>query len=228
MVKPRVLAWILLPGTLTTELAFYLASLLSGAEFRLPKSGEKADGKGGLGVASGGVPYLTPLLTGLMPVLACMALILVLVTRFGGAVFERFSLTQAAAPMNLPLLTSSTIWDVLIGQVHLLQGAWAAVTGVLADWPWNAPQAWLFQYLVVCLIVRMAPVRRPMRPVLFGTAVVAIVISLAVQILSVGGNWLYDIWPLLSYAWATALLLMALTLAVRGGVALTRIVMGKE
>ena len=81
MVKPGVLAWILLPGTLATELAFYLASLISGAEFRLPKPGEKGDGgKGGLGVASGGVPYLTPLLTGLMPVLACLALIIYEIT----------------------------------------------------------------------------------------------------------------------------------------------------
>jgi hypothetical protein len=67
-----------------------------------------------------------------------------------------------------------------------------------------------------------------MRPVLIGTAVVAVAIIVTVKILSVGGHWLYAIWPMLSYAWATALLLMGLTLAVRGGVALARIVMGKE
>ncbi|MFW6155086.1 MAG: hypothetical protein ACOC95_07720 [Planctomycetota bacterium] len=228
MVKPGVLAWILLPGTLATELAFYLASLLSGAEFRLPTAGDGDGDNGGLGVASGGVPYLTPLLTGLMPVLVCLGLIVILATRFGGAIFERFALTEAAAPMNLPLLSNATVWDLLGGQVHLLQAAWTALTGALAHWPWHAPQAWLFHYVMICLIVRMAPLRRPMRPVVFGTAAVAVMISIAVRIVSDGGNWLYDIWPLLSYTWATALLLMALTLAVRGGVALTRIVMGKE
>ncbi len=229
MVKPRVLSWLLLPGTLATELAFYLASLLSGAEFRLPTGGDKSDdGKGGLGVASGGVPYLTPLLTGLMPVLVCLAGIVLVASRFGGTVFERFALTEAAAPMNLPLLTSNTVWDLLAGQIHLLQGAWGALTAAVADWPWNAPQAWLFQYVMICLILRMAPIRRPMRPVLAGTAVVAAVIAITVRILSVGGDWLYKIWPLLSYTWATALLLMGLTLAVRGSVALARIVMGRE
>lgn len=228
MVKPKVLSWAVLPGTLTAELAFYLGSLLSGADFRPRKLlDDTEETKTEKKPASSGVPYLTPVLTGLMPVLACMSLILLLSVELGHPVFRHFYMEDVEAPIRLPVLTGESLWGLLGSQVELMENAWAALTDSLAKWPWQNPKAWIFQYLMICLIVRMAPTRRPMRPALVGTAVVALVIA-GTAVVWTQGQWLHDIWPLLSYTWATALLLLAATLCIRGGVGLCKIVLNNE
>jgi len=231
MITPKALSWAVLPGTLATELAFYLGSLLSGADFRprkLVDDSEDTQKDAANGPASGGVPYLTPVLTGLMPVLACMSLIFVLSTELGHPVFRHFYMADVEVPVRLPGVDGETLWGLLAGQVKLMENAWAALTDSLANMPWQNPKGWIFQYLMICLIVRMAPTRRPMRPALVGTAVVAFLIAATVAVVSSHGQWLRDVWPLLSYTWATALLLLAVTLCIRGGVSLYRIVLNNE
>ncbi len=228
-VNPKIISWIILPGTLVAELSYYLASLLSGAEFRPRKLVDDAEGETTADKGAGkGVPYLTPLLTGLLPIVAALGLILLISSEFGHPVFASFNARGIEAPIDLPLLTEATIWDLLAGQAHLMGDAAAALGDALGQWPWDNPVAWLFEYLMICLILRLAPHRRPMRPALAAAAVVAMATAATVAIVSPQAQWLYDIWPLISYTWATALLLLMFTLCVRAVIALAEILAGKE
>ena len=224
MVPPRIVAWVLLPGSLASELSYYLACLLAGAEFR---PGKLLDGNGDKptsGVAAkSGTPYLTPLLIGLLPLVVCLALILLLSYGFDHPVFRSLYFADIDATRTPPYLGEGTIWTLLIEQVRILRGMCEGLAGTLSDWPWRNWRGWLFEYLMICLVLRMAPSRRPLRPTLIGVAVMAALIAAVVAAGSPGAKWMTDIWPLLSYTWATALLLLCVTLAIRGIVSLVKI-----
>jgi len=224
MVGARVVDWIVLPGTLVAELTRYLACLLTGAEFHAGKLvGEKQTAQ----TRGGGVPYLTALLTGLLPLAACMGLILLLSMGLDHPVFRSYYFARVEAPKDLPL-KFDTIWALLASQVQLMRGVCKALGNTLDNWPWKNWQGWLFQYLMICLTLRMAPNNRPLRPALAGVAIVAGLTAAVVAALSEEAVWLENLWPLLSYTWATALLLLAMALAARGLLALIAVLAGKE
>jgi hypothetical protein len=226
LVKPRYLAWALLPGTLVSELGYFLACLLTGAEFQGRKLVDGDDGKGPGGETRGGVPYLTPLLAGLLPMAACMGLIYLFSEGLDHPTFERFRQIGQLAPQALPD-SGNAFWDFLRHQVDLLQAAWTSLTDSLDAWPWNSWKAWILQYLMICLTLRMAPSRRPMRPALAGAAVLAGLTAAVVALFSSQAKWLQAIWPVVSYTWATALLLLTVTLAAIGLVRLAMLLAGR-
>ncbi len=225
MVGARAVDWIVLPGTLVAELARYLACLLTGAEFHAGKL--VGDEQARQGRSPRGVPYLTALLTGLLPLAACMGLILLLSMGLDHPVFRSYYVAGVETPKDLPLKID-TIWVLLASQVQLMRDVCKALGNTLDNWPWQNWRGWLFQYLMICLTLRMAPGKRPLRPTLAAVAIVAGLTAAVVAIFSEKAAWLERLWPLLSYTWATALLLLAVTLAARGLVALVAVLAGKE
>lgn len=227
LVKPRYLAIALIPGTLTAELGYLLGCLLSGAEVRVSHLFGKATGDGEESSSPKGVPYLTPVLTGMLPLAACIAMILLISTELGHPVFQSYRVNGVAAPKALPFVSGQSIWLFLEDQVHLLRDLWNALAATLNNYPWRNWKAWLFQYMLICLIVRMAPNGRPMRPALLGTAVVAGTAALGIAVGTGNAEALNSAWPLLSYVWASALGLLAMTLLIHGAFGLARMVRGR-
>ncbi|NQU76192.1 MAG: hypothetical protein HQ546_07770 [Planctomycetes bacterium] len=229
IIKPKTVAWAILPGTLVAEMACALGCLLTGAQVRLRRLTDVPQDKPDKALdAKNGIPYLTPLLTGLLPLVACIGLIGLLSAGLGRPVFADLYMGQIDAPRDVPYLSNATVWTMLNDQVWILDGHSRALTALLKGWPWQNWRAWLFEYLMICLVLCMAPIRRPLRPTLVAVAVVAFVGAAAVAIFSAEAMWLRRLWPLLSYTWATALLVLTVTLCVRGAVGLVRILLGKE
>jgi len=80
----------------------------------------------------------------------------------------------------------------------------------------------LFVYLSACLSVRLAPTTRPVRPTLAAAVLLAAVIA-GIGAISGGLRHLInDIWPLLTYIYATLLFLLAVSGLVKGLVALAK------
>jgi len=96
------------------------------------------------------------------------------------------------------------------------------------DLEWSNWRVLLFVYLAICLAVRLGPVSRPIRPTLVAVALIAGVIAAIGALDEDFTGLMHDVWPLLTYVWASLLAMLAGTLAVCGSVALWRIASGKD
>lgn len=239
MVRPAAAMWVLFPGTVVSEMAYIFGSLITGGEIRRAKLiGGDGGGKGSktAGEGQGGPPpteaaprwkTLGPVLASVIAIVACAAAILVTHRLLGRPVIEKFVVGTGDLPPALLATSPPTdwvsFWDQLHGQVNLLQRI-SQTLGQLNWFDWRVP---LFVYLAVCLSVRLAPVNRPMRSTLVATVVVALAAAAVAPIAGGAGGLEQHIWPLLSYVWTSLLYLLALTLLVKGGIALIRALVGK-
>ncbi len=223
MLKPRVVDWIVLPGTLASELARYLACLLTGGEFRSRKLVGDSDTDD---AAPAGVPYLTPLLTGLLPLAACLGLTVLLNATFDSQVYRHYEASGRDAAKEFSA-SNECVWQILRNQVDLLEFVTAAAQAKLSQWPWQNWKGWLLMYLTACLVLRTAPASRPLRPTLLGMAIIAGLAAGVAAIFSENAQWLHSVWPLLSFTWSVALALLAATLCIRGLVALSLALTGR-
>ncbi|MCK4574593.1 MAG: hypothetical protein KAU36_09480, partial [candidate division Zixibacteria bacterium] len=90
---------------------------------------------------------------------------------------------------------------------------------------WRVP---LFVYLAMCLTIRLAPVRRPLRPTLAAVIVLAGLIALVGVVWKRFDGLMDNLWPLVMYVWASLLFMLWVSLMVRGGVGLARALAGKD
>ena len=218
MLKPRTVNSILLPGTLVAQLGHVLGLLVTGATvtnttlYNDDDSGAPemtADPKPR-------IPLIGSLIIGMLPLLSC-AVAIYLVTRFLGG--------QIAADMNehsvaeaLPT-TLAGVWQLLRDQISLVESD--VVAARAADWTrW---EVWLFVYLVICLTVRMAPFPGTLRGTLGATVVLGLATGLAVSVMDPSRSATEAGWVVLSLSVATLLLLLLVSLAVRGTVGLTKV-----
>ncbi len=230
LVRPAWVNWVLLPGTLVSEMAYILGCLITGGEIRrakiIPSGQGSADGAPAA-EASGGLRYVRPLVASLLTLLACSAAIVVLHGLLGDPVIQKFVLSDtwrlAAAPKELPGSWPG-LWEQLGAQMHLLRRMLETLWEV--DWTdWRVP---VFVYLAACLSVRIVPVGRDLRAALGAVGLTAGLVALAGGVSDAWGDLLSDAWPLLTYIWANLLLLLVVTLLIRGIVALVMILAGKE
>jgi len=243
LMPPSAVQWLLLPGTVVSEVAYMFGMLITGGEIRrrvLP--GKEGGGDGGGGAAAGdgssGKPKtLGAIVSAMLAVVAVVAAVMGAYTLLDKPVIGKFVgtglLTQrvALAPMDGTGKSGPSslgevpdiIWEQAHNQVSLLK----RLTSTLADVDWKAWRVPLFVYLTLCLSIRIWPSRRPIRPTLLA------VIILTGAIAAVGAIWknfdsiLEDLWPLLTYVWTSLLLTLIVTLAVIGVVALIRALSGK-
>ena len=232
--KSRWVDWALLPGTLVSEMAYILGCLITGGEVRrarlVPpaKAGPQAAAPGA--EAAPRLKVIGPIVAALVAIVVCMAAIVVLHALLGGPILTQFSAPSLLPPAAAPELPRSVptswggAWEALHGQLHLLRRM--AETWGRADWlDWRVG---LFVYLALCLAIRLAPVSRPVRPTLAAAVVISVVIALAGLV----STWFHDlvskVWPLLTYVWTSLLLLLLLTLLVRGIIRLATLLAGKS
>lgn len=224
----RYIDWALLPGTLVSEMAYIFGCLITGGEVRrarlLPGSpGGKAGGASAGTETAGGVKVLGPIVASLLVVVACTAAILLLRKWLGQQIVETFCFSPAARlPEELPR-SADRFWDQLGLQISLLR----RMCQTWADLHWTNWRAPLFVYLTACLAVRMGSTNKPVRPTLAAAVLLAALIGLIGLISERFHHLMSDVWPLLTYIWASLLFLLAVTLVLNGAVRLGRIMMGR-
>ncbi len=233
LVKPSRVNWALLPGTAISEMAYIFGCLITGGEIRRAKLIPPREGVEGEGEptaeAAAGLKFVGPIIASLLTIVACGGAILAAHALLGEPLIEQFHvgakrlLPLAALPQELP-----TSWDGLwaqVGkQVSLLRRM--CETWGRAEWTnWRVP---LFVYLSLCLSIRLSPVRRPVRPTLGAVVAIAGAIALIGVIWRRFDGLMKDIWPLLTYIWASLLFMLVVTLLLRGVVAIVRILAGKD
>jgi len=234
LTKPAWVNWALLPGTIVSEMSYIFGTLITGGEIRrakiMPDSG-KDSGEGGSEPTTESQPrlkYVGPVIAALIAVLGCGAAILLVHAVLGEPVIEQFISTDllstpASLPQELPA-DGDTLWEQVEQQVRLLRRMW----GTLIDLDWLNWRAPVFVYLAACLSVRLAPVRRDMRATLAAVIVIAVIIALVGLASNRFKRLMEDIWPLVTYIWASLLLLLVVALVLSGLVALGKVLFGQK
>ena len=123
---------------------------------------------------------------------------------------------QGLLPREIPT-SANAFWDQAVIHVHLLRAmgrTWLNVRWI----DWRVP---LFVYLTLCLSIRLAPVRRSLRATLAAIVATAAIIAL-LGLWSKFDQLMLDLWPLVTYVWASLMLLLVLSLIVRGTVSLVQ------
>ena len=230
--KPAWVNWALLPGTVVSEMGYIFGCLITGGEVRrarlMGQSGGPTDDGEPTAELSGGLKYLGPIVAALVAIIACVAAVIGCHKLLGGPVVGEFitaggMLSVASLPEKLPT-SWDLLWSQVSGQVTLVRRmceTWARL-----DWlDWRVP---VFVYVSLCLAVRLSPTGRPVRPTLAAAAGIALVIALVGLIWPGLSSIVQDVWPLLTYLWASLLLALIITALALGLAYLVRVIAGKE
>lgn len=227
LIPPRWLNWLLLPGTIISEMAYIFGCLITGGEVRSKILPSKGEGKKAPGAGTAAPPtdakhagkFAGPMVASMIAIVACGIAVLA-----ANATLSVKSLTAGLPelPSQLPQSWNG-FWDLLRYQITLLE----ATTETLRRLTWSNWRVSTFVYLTVCLAVRLAPARRPIRPTLAATVVIATLAAIVAAVSSRFAYVLSDIWPLVTYVWAMLLFLLAATLVLTAIVTLVRLIAGK-
>jgi hypothetical protein len=231
MLKPSVVAWVLIPGTLVCEMAYILGCLVTGGEVRRARIIPSGEGREQADPATEDTPRLRvlgPIVASLLSLVAGIAGILVVRWLLGSPVLEEFMLAggvfdMPAVPRELPGSWDG-LWALVSSQVKLLRHT----TEFWAELEWSDWRVPLFVYLSICLTVRLAPAGRDLRWTLVSAALLAVLIAVAGLVSDRFEGLVHEIWPLVTYLWGTLLFLLTATALIRGLLALGRVLSGKR
>jgi hypothetical protein len=152
---------------------------------------------------------------GLLPLLACATAIYFVAQWWGGWVLGR--LHFGVVGPELPT-TMATAWSLLRELISVVESLVSAVRGAdYHDW-----QTWMFLYLLMCLTIRSAPFPGTLRGSLGAIVVLGVGGALASTLLDAADPRLQNAWAVLNLTVAALLLLLMVTLLVRGLVGLIR------
>jgi hypothetical protein len=222
LIKPAYLAWVLLPGTVVSEMAYIFGSLITGGEVRsklIPSGSGKEGAAGGGTQAKHSGKFLGPMVASLIAIAACGAAMLATHALLGKPV------TGLVHQLDDRLPTS---WQGFWEQGHSQLTAVQRMFESLADLRWSDWRVPLFVYLSICLGVQLVPSRRPVRPTLAAVVAIAAVIAIAGALSTRFDNLLAEVWPLVSYVWTMLLVLLTVTLLSHAVAALVRALSGKS
>ncbi len=217
LIRPKVINAILLPGTLVAQLGYILGLLITGGTVnnaRLIKDDET--GEPAPPSDSTQIPVIGPILTALLPILACGLATYGVLATIGAQVLQDSAAPQASASLPTSL---QAFWDLLHSAVTLVEQVAAAV--VHSDF--GLWQTWVFLYLIICLTVRMAPLPGLRRGAVGAILLLGLIAAVAGMATQVGAQTVRALWDTLSFAAGNLLLLMMVTLMVRAIIGLLRI-----
>lgn len=238
LVKPAWVNWLLLPGTIVSEMAYIFGTLITGGEVR-SKIMPSKDGDGGAPKTDATAKFKTagPIIASALAIAAVGAAIVLVYSALDRPVIRDFtggdgrSDFVTLSPLDHPdkkMQASATgvanaLWDQAHYQVTILR----KMTFTLGELHWTKWQIPLFVYLTICLAVRLWPSKRPIRPTLGAVIFLVLAIALTGAIWTRFSDLLKDIWPLLTYVWATLLLTLVVALILNGLVTLYKALAGK-
>lgn len=219
MVKSRIVNIVLLPGTLAAQLGHILGTLITGGtvegtslisedEAGSPKQPTPGKSK---------IPFVGPLVVGVLPLLMCASGIVLSTMLLGGPTVDDLVVDKIAKslPASMP-----AFWDLLRSVIDLMEKMLTVASHAGgAGW-----KAWLFIYLLVCLTVRMAPPLGNLRGALGAIIMFGIVAYLMGLVYPPAQSLVERGWNLLSLTVITLLLLLMLSAIIRGSVELGRVI----
>ncbi len=221
MVKPRVVNTVLLPGTLVAQLGHVLGLLVTGNSVQNTSlMGEEEDGSPQSETPeTPKVPIVSPILIALLPLAACSACLYAAARFWGGPVVGTLDGSASAAlPQALPT-TLPAMWELLRTSVTIVESTLNAVLRAdLTQW-----QTLLFLYLAICLTVRMTPFEGSRRGAIGAIVLSGLTVGILASMLAPVGEFVQRTWPIVSFATATLLFLLLLSLVVTGVVGFVKV-----
>jgi hypothetical protein len=236
--RPLWVNWALLPGTFVSEMCYIFGTLITGGEIRRVQLMPAREGrKGGDGEpVTEDAPRLKvvgPAVASLTAVLGSLAALVALYSLLETPAIRQFVLSgdlwlpwgKKGLPRRLPE-TWDQFWMLLKFQFDLVK----AMLESWAQLPWLDWRVPLFVYLAACLSIRLAPVGRDLRWTLAAMVLVSVLIAVAGLISRRFENTIRDgdLWYFLTYVWTLLLLLLLVTLVLRGAFLLGRVLAGKR
>ena len=217
MIKPRIVNGILLPGTLVATLGHVLGLLVTGNSVQNTKL--MGDDEAGAPQSSppekANIPVIGPIIIGLLPLIACAACLYISASYLGRGMLSEFDEAAESLPQNLPL-TITGLFSLPRNGLRLAEVVLNSVTR--SDWKnW---QTLLFLYLTICLTVRMAPFDGNRRGAIGAILLAGIVIGVLGSFIPAVNGAVLSSWSVLSFAVGTLLLLLMISLIIRGLVGL--------
>ncbi len=119
---------------------------------------------------------------------------------------------------ELPL-TFNSPWELLRSTIGVAEH----VTGIVLNSDFRNWQTWLFVYLIICLTVRLAPMPGAHRGAIGAILLIGMLISVMGRFAETSEGTIEGLWDLLNFSVGCLLCLLLLSLMVRGGVGLFRI-----
>jgi len=218
MVKPKVLNTLLLPGTLVAQVGHVLGLLVTGATVSnttLYKNDESGDPETTANPQPR-IPVIGPVVIGLLPLVACATAIFFVARQLGQSVLRNMSV-EVVGPI-LPT-TLPGVWQLLRDQINLVE----SIVGAIAAADYSNWRTGLCIYLLVCLTVRIAPFPGYLRGALGAILVLGVGAATVASLFGVADPRVQSGWAVLNLTVATLMLLLMISLLVRGGVGLVRI-----
>jgi len=225
--KGRYVDWLLLPGVLVAEMAYVFGCLITGAEVRSASLFPTGTGRAAMTQTTPRIKVAGPIMAALIAMAGCVATIVVLHGLLGEPIIRDFIADESGLiPKVGPDLsgqlptTAEEFWAFPGRQVQLVRKMYE--TCLAANWlNWRVP---LFVYLGLCLSIRLGPARRPVRPTLGAAVLGAIVLAVVQQASAAWADRINGLWLLLTYIWASLLLVLLLVALLRGCVYLVTVI----
>lgn len=215
MVKRKVFNTLLLPGTLVAQTGHVLGMLVTGATIRETTLIKDDDSGEPTTTANPEprIPVVGPVIIGMLPLLACSLAIYYVARLLGTS-----ALTSIGSDPVGPTLPTSLpgVWELLRNLVSLME---RLVNTIAADnlLSWRSL---LFWYLLVCLAIRIAPFPGHLRGSLGAIVVLGIVGGILARVVAMQEPIVQTGWSVLNLTVAMLLLLLVVSLLIRGGVGL--------
>ncbi|MBI4717081.1 MAG: hypothetical protein HY763_04695 [Planctomycetes bacterium] len=218
MVPAKVLNVLVLPGTLVAQVGHVLGLLVTGATVTstaLLKDDESAAPETTKDPKPR-IPVVGPVIIGLLPLLACGTAIYYATRQIGLPILER--LTTLGVRDHLPTSLAG-LWQLLRDQVSLVESLTTAIRNAdFENW-----RTWAFLYLMLCLCVRIAPFPGTLRGSLGAVIVLGLAAAAISSAFDVADPRVRAAWVYLNLTVAAVLLLLLLSLAIRGAVGLVQL-----
>lgn len=218
LIQPKVVNFILLPGTLVAQLGHVLGLLVTGSTVNnttLIKSDDSGEPETG-DDPKPRIPVVGTVLIALLPMAGCAAAIYWTARYLGSdllADMTGLSVRNVSLPTSMP-----KFFALLRGTIDLVEELVVAVaTSNLTDW-----RSLLFLYLVICLTVRMAPLTGNVRGALGAIAIGGLIAFLFGELVSSTGGPLDSVWPLITFSAAILICLLVVSLVIKAVVSLAQ------
>jgi hypothetical protein len=192
LIRPRVVNFILLPGTLIAQLGHVLGLLVTGNSVKNTKlmgDGEAGEPKSETPKEQR-IPVIGPIIVGLLPLIACAACLYVAARYWGVGMLRGLEIGAGGAASELPL-TIGGVFALLRSAVTLVEH----LVTTIADRDLLHVTTVLFLYVATCLTVRMAPFDGNRRGAIGAIVLAGVVIAVLGSLSNVARDFVLSSWP---------------------------------
>ncbi len=223
LAQPKAIDLFLWPGTALAKFGRIVGLLITGAKVvRGAAPGGSADGGGQTGPEwQPKLPVIGPVIVALGPMLALGGVFYLVVARLGMPVASSLPIDKVSTTVPSTL---AAFWDQLRALVTLSEGTLNALfsTGGAL---WKSA---LLAYLASALTIRLAPTPGNVRGHVAAVVLLGVAAALAGTIYESLPSVILGAWPLLAFAVGLLLLLLIVSLLVRGVVSSARLILSAD